>query len=38
MRAAYDCATTNLFDVNFERRKLRRVLEWRFMPIVSVAQ
>jgi hypothetical protein len=24
--------------VNFERRKLRRVLEWRFMPIVSVAQ
>jgi len=38
MRAAYDCATTNLFDVNFERRQLRRVFEWRFMPIVSVAQ
>ena len=38
MRAAYDCATTNLFDVNFGRRQLRRVFEWRFMPIVSVAQ
>ena len=36
MSAAYDCATTNLFDVNFERRQLRRVFERRFMPVVGV--
>ena len=36
MRAAFDCAATNRFDVNFGRRQLRRVFERRFMPVVGV--